>query len=239
MIFYPAIDIQNGKCVRLRQGKVDKTTIFNSNPLRQAQEFIRQGSEWLHLVDLDAAISRSNMNRMFIEEIVGQVDVPIQLGGGIREIRTIEYWVNLGVERIILGTVALKDPNLVRLACKKFPNRIAVGIDSRKSKVVIEGWQKESQITTVELARVFEDVGVAAIIYTDIQKDGMMSGPDFNGTAELAGSVTIPIIASGGISSISDLRKIKTSSPSLNGVICGRAIYERKFSINEAIEALN
>ena len=239
MIFYPAIDIQNGKCVRLRQGKVDKTTIFNSNPLLQAQEFIRQGSEWLHVVDLDAAISRSNMNRIFIEELVGQVDAPIQLGGGIREISTIEYWVNLGVERIILGTVALKDPDLVRLACKKFPNRIAVGIDSCKSKVVIEGWQKESQITTVELAKVFEDVGVAAIIYTDIQKDGMMSGPDFSGTADLAGSVKIPIIASGGISSIGDVRKIKTSSPSLNGVICGRAIYERKFSINEAIEALN
>ncbi len=239
MIFYPAIDIQNGKCVRLRQGKFDKTTIFNSNPLRQAQEFIRQGSEWLHVVDLDAAMSRSDMNRAFIEELVGKVDVPVQLGGGIREIGAVEYWLSLGVERIILGTVALKDPDLVRLACKKFPNRIAVGIDSRKSKVVIEGWQSESKITTVELAKVFEDVGVVAIIYTDVQKDGMMSGPDFSGTADLAGSVKIPIIASGGISSISDLRKIKTRCPSLNGVICGRSIYERKFSITEAIEALN
>ena len=239
MIFYPAIDIQSKKCVRLRQGKVDSSTIFNSSPLIQAQQFISQGSEWLHVVDLDAAISRSNINQTVIEELVFKTDIPIQLGGGIREIETIEFWLNLGVARIILGTVALENPDLVRLACDKFPNRIAVGIDSNESKVVVEGWQKESQITTSELARAFEDVGVVAIIYTDVQKDGMMLGPDFSGTAELANSVTIPIIASGGISSIDDLQKIKTSCPSLNGVICGRSIYEQKFSIKEAKDVLN
>ena len=232
MIFYPAIDIQNGKCVRLRQGKVDKTTIFNSNPLRQAQEFIRQGSEWLHVVDLDAAMSRSNINRRFVKELVGQVDVPIQLGGGIREIKTVEYWLNLGVERIILGTVALKDPDLVRLACKKFPKKIALGLDAKDGKLSLSGWKESSGISTLDFLTEVNDYGISRLIFTDINKDGTKESPNFEETLKVAEISNCPVIISGGVSSIEDIKKAKTLK-NIEGVIVGKAIYDGDIKLEE------
>ena len=239
MILYPAIDLKKGKCVRLLQGKMNKQTIFNNDPLMQAKLFVNQGCEWLHVVDLDGALTQSLVNQKIIKEIIKNLTIPIQLGGGIRHIETIEDWISKGVQRIILGTIALKDPQLVKEACKYFPNKIAVGIDAKNSKVMIEGWVKKSNISMIDLAKSFQDVGVSAIIYTDISKDGMMLGPDFTGTRKLMENVSIPIIASGGISSISDLKEIKKSCPELNGVICGRALYDKKININEAIRVLN
>ena len=165
--------------------------------------------------------------------------IPIQLGGGIRNLKTIEKWISIGVQRVILGTIALRKPQLVKDACKYFPNKIAIGIDSKNSKVMVEGWVKKSNMSVFDLAKSFEDVGASAIIYTDINKDGMMLGPDFNGTRKLSEYVSIPIIASGGVSSISDLRKLKNNCPKLNGVVCGRALYDKKIKVNEAIRVLN
>ena len=239
MILYPAIDLKNGKCVRLIQGKMNRETIFNNDPLVQAKSFSDQGCEWLHIVDLDGALSQSLVNQNLINKIVINVPIPIQLGGGIRNLKTIEKWISIGVQRVILGTIALRKPQLVKDACKYFPNKIAIGIDSKNSKVMVEGWVKKSNMSVFDLAKSFEDVGASAIIYTDINKDGMMLGPDFNGTRKLSEYVSIPIIASGGVSSISDLRKLKNNCPKLNGVVCGRALYDKKIKVNEAIRVLN
>ena len=239
MILYPAIDLKNGKCVRLIQGKMNRETIFNNDPLVQAKSFSDQGCEWLHIVDLDGALSQSLVNQNLINKIVINVSIPIQLGGGIRNLKNIEKWISIGVQRVILGTIALRKPQLVKDACKYFPNKIAIGIDSKNSKVMVEGWVKKSNMSVFDLAKSFEDVGASAIIYTDINKDGMMLGPDFNGTRKLSEYVSIPIIASGGVSSISDLRKLKNNCPKLNGVVCGRALYDKKIKVNEAIRVLN
>ena len=239
MILYPAIDLKNGRCVRLIQGKMNSETIFNYDPLVQAKSFKDQGCEWLHIVDLDGALSQSLENQNLINKIVINVPIPIQLGGGIRNLKTIEKWISIGVQRVILGTIALRKPQLVKDACKYFPNKIAIGIDVKNSKVMVEGWVKKSNISVFDLAKSFEDVGASAIIYTDINKDGMMLGPDFNGTRKLSEYVSIPIIASGGVSSISDLRKLKNNCPKLNGVVCGRALYDKKIKVNEAIRVLN
>ena len=239
MILYPAIDLKKGKCVRLLQGNMNKQTIFNNDPLMQAKLFVNEGCEWLHVVDLDGALTQSLVNQKIIKDIINKVAIPVQLGGGIRHMETIEDWITIGVQRIILGTIAQKDPQLVKEACKNFPNKIAVGIDAKNSKVMIEGWVKKSNISMIDLAKSFQDVGVSAIIYTDIAKDGMMLGPDFTGTKKLMENVSIPIIASGGISSISDLEEIKKSCPELNGVICGRALYDKKINVDEAIRVLN
>ena len=239
MILYPAIDLKKGKCVRLLQGNMNKQTIFNNDPLMQAKLFVNEGCEWLHVVDLDGALNQSFVNKKIIKNIIKNVAIPVQLGGGIRNMETIEDWITNGVQRIILGTIALKDPKLVKEACKCFPNKIAVGIDAKNSKVMVEGWVKKSNMSMIDLAKSFQDVGVSAIIYTDIAKDGMMLGPDFTGTKKLMENVSIPIIASGGISSISDLEEIKKSCPQLNGVICGRALYDKKINVDEAIRVLN
>ena len=239
MILYPAIDLKNGKCVRLIQGKMNRETIFNNDPLVQAKSFEDQGCEWLHIVDLDGALSQSLENQNLINKIVINVQIPIQLGGGIRNLKTIEKWISIGVQRVILGTIALRKPQLVKDACKYFPNKIAIGIDAKNSNVMVEGWVKKSNISVFDLAKSLEDVGASAIIYTDINKDGMMLGPDFNGTRKLSEYVSIPIIASGGVSSISDLRKLKNKCPKLNGVVCGRALYDKKIKVNEAIRVLN
>jgi len=239
MILYPAIDLKEGKCVRLLQGNMNKQTIFNHDPLMQAKLFVSIGCEWLHVVDLDGALTQSLVNQKIIKDIIENVAIPVQLGGGIRHLETIEDWISNGVQRIILGTIALKDPQLVKEACKYFPNKIAVGIDAKNSKVMTDGWVKKSNISVIDLAKSFQDVGVSAIIYTDIAKDGMMLGPDFTGTKKLMENVSIPIIASGGISSISDLEEIKKSCPELNGVICGRALYDKKINVDEAIRVLN
>ena len=239
MILYPAIDLKKGKCVRLLQGNMNKQTIFNNDPLMQAKLFVNEGCEWLHVVDLDGALTQSLVNQKIIKDIIENVAIPVQLGGGIRHLETIEDWISNGVQRIILGTIALKDPQLVKEACKYFPNKIAVGIDAKNSKVMTDGWVKKSNISVIDLAKSFQDVGVSAIIYTDIAKDGMMLGPDLTGTKKLMENVSIPIIASGGISSISDLEEIKKSCPELNGVICGRALYDKKINVDEAIRVLN
>ena len=239
MILYPAVDLKNGRCVRLRQGKINKETVFNTDPLVQAKSFVDKGCEWLHVVDLDGAFSQSLVNQEIIKKLIINVPIPIQLGGGIRNLKTIENFISIGVKRIILGTVALRDPQLVKTACKYFPKKIAIGIDAKNSNVMLEGWVKKSNVSVFDLAKSFEDVGVSAIIYTDISKDGMMLGPDFNGTKNLLECVSIPIIASGGVSSISDLWKLKKACPKLNGVVCGRALYEKKIKVEEAIRILN
>ena len=239
MILYPAIDLKNGKCVRLIQGKMNKETVFNHDPLLQAKSFVDQGCEWLHLIDLDGALSQSLVNQTIIKKIISTVPIPVQLGGGIRNFKTIEHLISVGVQRIILGTIALSDPQLVKKACRYFPNKIAIGIDAKNSNVMVEGWVKKSNMSVFDLAKSFEDVGVSAIIYTDISKDGMMLGPDINGTKKLLECVSIPIIASGGVSSISDLRKLKKECPKLNGIVCGRALYDNKIKIDEAIRVLN
>ena len=200
---------------------------------------MNQGCQWLHIVDLDGAISQSLVNKKIIKKMIKDIPIPIQLGGGIRNLKTIENWISIGVERVILGTVALKDPQLVKEACKNYPNKVAIGIDAKNSNVMVEGWVKKSNISVFDLAKSFEDVGVSAIIYTDISKDGMMLGPDINGTKKLLECVSIPIIASGGVSSISDLRKLKKECPKLNGIVCGRALYDKKIKVNEAIRVLN
>lgn len=239
MIFFPAIDLKDGKCVRLYQGDFDKVTIFNDSPKSQAEKFAQEGAEYLHLVDLNGALEGKSINSDSIKEIIDSLEIPIQLGGGIRTSENIEHWLNLGIERVILGTIATKDPNFVKQACKEFPNKIVVGIDAKNNKVAVEGWGKESNIEVIELAKMFEDSGVAAIIYTDISKDGTMEGADFEGTKALAESVNIPVIASGGISSIEDIKKIKElESSGVSGVISGRAIYENAFSVREAVEIL-
>ncbi|HCR86014.1 MAG TPA: 1-(5-phosphoribosyl)-5-((5-phosphoribosylamino)methylideneamino)imidazole-4-carboxamide isomerase [Alphaproteobacteria bacterium] len=239
MILYPAIDLKDGKCVRLYQGDFDKTTIFNDSPADQASKFAMEGAEYIHLVDLNGALQGRSVNIEPVKSILKAISIPAQLGGGIRTIENIETWLTLGISRVILGTVATKDPELVITACKKFPGRIAVGIDAKNGKVAVEGWYKESDISVIELAKKFENAGVAAIIYTDISKDGTMTGADFEGTADLAKSISIPVIASGGISSLDDLRKIKALEKNgVAGVISGRALYEKAFTIKQALSIL-
>tara|TARA_A100001011_G_scaffold329222_1_gene354352 strand:+ start:123 stop:842 length:720 start_codon:yes stop_codon:yes gene_type:complete len=239
MILYPALDLKNGKCVRLRQGKFDKQTIFNVDPLVQAKSFMNEGCKWLHIIDLDGALSQSLVNQKIIKKLIKNIPIPIQLGGGIRNMKTIEIMISLGVKRVILGTIAIKNPQLVKDACKNFPDKIGIGVDAKNNTVMVEGWLKKSNTTVFDLAKSFEDIGVTAIIYTDISKDGMMRGPDFEGTAKLLQCVSVPIIASGGVSSIADLVKLKNNCPKLNGIVCGRALYDKKIKVDEAIRVLS
>ena len=238
MILYPAIDIKDGKCVRLLKGDMNKETIFNHSPKNQAKQFEELGCEWIHLVDLNGAFEGLPVNHKAVEEILDSVKVPVQLGGGIRSIKTIENWINQGLSRVILGTAAISDPDLVKLAARKFPNKIAVGIDAKNGFVATEGWANTTAITALELAKNLEGVGVCSIIYTDINRDGAMKGPNIEQTEIIANSVSIPVIASGGISSIKDLQNLKNSKAELNGVISGRAIYDKILKIDEAIKLL-
>ena len=238
MILYPAIDLKDGQAVRLLHGDMDKTTVFNDNPAAQALEFVAAGCEWLHLVDLNGAFAGEPVNAAPVEEILKQTRVPAQLGGGIRDMKTIETWIDKGLARVILGTVAVENPDLVREAAREFPGKVAVGIDARNGKVATKGWAEETDVMVTDLAKSFEDAGVAAIIYTDIMRDGAMKGPNVEATADLANAVSIPVIASGGVSSLDDLRALKSCGAALNGAISGRALYDGAIDLKEALDVL-
>ncbi|QPH55548.1 1-(5-phosphoribosyl)-5-[(5-phosphoribosylamino)methylideneamino]imidazole-4-carboxamide isomerase [Pontivivens ytuae] len=238
MILYPAIDLKDGACVRLYKGEMDQATVFNDDPAAQARAFVEAGCEWLHLVDLNGAFAGAPVNAGAVEAILAATDVPAQLGGGIRDLATIETWLEKGLARVILGTVAVRDPELVREAARLFPGKVAVGIDARDGMVAVEGWAETTDITATDLARRFEDAGVAAIIYTDIDRDGAMQGPNIEATAALAHAVSIPVIASGGVSSLDDLRALKASGAPLDGAISGRALYDGRISVPEAMKVL-
>ncbi|HEY5208780.1 MAG TPA: 1-(5-phosphoribosyl)-5-[(5-phosphoribosylamino)methylideneamino]imidazole-4-carboxamide isomerase [Stellaceae bacterium] len=235
MILYPAIDLKGGQCVRLLRGDMDQATVFNSDPAAQARAFAEAGATWIHVVDLDGALAGKSENEIAVRGILGAVAVPVQLGGGIRDHGGIAHWLDAGIARIILGTAALRNPDLVKTACRDFPGRIAVGIDARGGKVAVEGWAEQSDLDALDLARRFEDAGVAAIIYTDIDRDGMMQGVNVEATARLANHTSIPVIASGGVSSLDDIRELK-KYPRIDGAIIGRALYERKFALADALE---
>ncbi len=227
MIFFPAIDLKDGHCVRLYKGEMAKATVFGTDPASQARDFERAGCRWIHVVDLNGAFAGKPVNADAVEAILSSVTVPIQLGGGIRSLATVALWLERGVARVILGTAALKDPDLVIEACRAYPGKIAVGIDARDGRVAVEGWAETSDITALDLARKFEDAGVAAIIYTDIERDGAMGGPNVEATVALARAVTIPVIASGGVSRMGDLSALKDAGGDiLAGVIAGRAVYD-------------
>ncbi len=239
MILYPAIDLKDGNAVRLLRGEMDKATVFNEDPAAQARAFVEAGCEWLHLVDLNGAFAGEPVNAAPVEAILKACDVPAQLGGGIRDMATIETWIDKGLARVILGTVAVENPDLVREAAKAFPGKVAVGIDARNGMVATKGWAEETDVQVTDLARSFEDAGVAAIIYTDINRDGAMQGPNIEATAALAQAVSIPVIASGGVSSLDDLIALRDCGVELNGAISGRALYDGAIDLAEAIRALS
>jgi phosphoribosylformimino-5-aminoimidazole carboxamide ribotide isomerase len=238
MILYPAIDLKDGNCVRLYKGEMEQATVFNDNPAAQAMEFVNAGCEWLHLVDLNGAFAGEPVNGAAVDAILEQTKVPAQLGGGIRDMATIERWLNKGLARVILGTVAVEDPDLVREAARAFPGQVAIGLDARDGMVATRGWAEETDLEVTELARQFEDAGVAALIYTDINRDGAMQGPNVEATAALSRAVSIPVIASGGVSSLGDLRALKASGAPLNGAISGRALYDGAIDLKEALDLL-
>jgi len=238
MILYPAIDLKDGQAVRLLRGEMDKATVFNEDPAAQARAFVEAGCQWLHLVDLNGAFAGEPVNAAPVEAILKTCDVPAQLGGGIRDMATIETWLDKGLARVILGTVAVEKPDLVREAARAFPGKVAVGIDARNGMVATKGWAEETNVGVTDLARSFEDAGVAAIIYTDINRDGAMQGPNIEATADLARAVSIPVIASGGVSSLEDLIALRDCGAELNGAISGRAIYDKAIDLKEALNAL-
>jgi phosphoribosylformimino-5-aminoimidazole carboxamide ribotide isomerase len=237
MILYPAIDLKDGACVRLLRGEMAAATVFGDDPAAQALKFQAAGCEWLHLVDLNGAFAGQPVNGAAVQAILDAVSVPCQLGGGIRDMATIAMWLDKGLARVILGTVAVEDPGLVRQAARAFPGQVAVGIDARKGRVATKGWATETDIQATDLARRFEDAGVAALIYTDIDRDGAMGGPNLAATAALARAVTIPVIASGGVSSLADLLALRDTGV-IAGAISGRALYEGAIDLGQALAAL-
>ena len=238
MILYPAIDLKDGQAVRLLRGEMQKATVFSDDPAGQAAAFVAAGCEWLHLVDLNGAFAGAPVNAAAVEAILARVDVPVQLGGGIRDMATIERWLDKGLARVILGTQAVEDPALVRAAARAFPGQVAVGIDARGGRVATRGWAEETDVEATDLARSFEDAGVAAIIYTDIERDGAMQGPNVAATAALARAVSIPVIASGGLSSLDDLIALRDCGTPLDGAISGRALYDGALDPRVALAAL-
>lgn len=237
MILYPAIDLKDGNAVRLLRGDMEKATTFNTDPAAQAMAFQDAGAQWLHLVDLNGAFAGTPVNATPVEEILRRCKIPAQLGGGIRDMATIETWLSKGLARVILGTVAVENPQLVRDAARAFPGKIAVGIDARDGRVATKGWAEETQVMVTDLAKSFEDAGVAAIIYTDINRDGAMQGPNISATDALARHVQIPVIASGGVSSLQDLIALRDTG-SIAGAISGRALYDGALDLREALTAL-
>jgi phosphoribosylformimino-5-aminoimidazole carboxamide ribotide isomerase len=237
VILFPAIDLKDGRCVRLRQGDMNRATVFNDDAAAQAQSFESAGFEWLHVVDLNGAFAGKSVNADAIRNIRAAIRIPMQLGGGIRDIGGVESWLAAGVTRVILGTAAVRNPALVREAARAFPERVAVGIDARAGMVAVEGWAEESSLSAVELARRFEDAGVAAIIFTDIDRDGMLQGVNVALTAALARAVSIPVIASGGVASVDDIRALNASSAPIAGVVIGRALYDGRIDPAEALAA--
>jgi phosphoribosylformimino-5-aminoimidazole carboxamide ribotide isomerase len=239
VILFPAIDLKDGQCVRLKLGEMSEATVFNDDPAAQAAAFEAQGFEYLHIVDLNGAFAGKPVNGAAVEAILKRVRMPVQLGGGIRDLATIEAWLTKGVRRVILGTVAVRDPALVREACRVFPGRVAVGIDAKGGKVAVEGWAESSTLGAIELASRFEDAGVAAIIYTDIERDGILKGLNLPATAELARATRIPVIASGGLASIDDVRALlRPEYRMLEGAITGRALYDGRIDAKEALALL-
>jgi phosphoribosylformimino-5-aminoimidazole carboxamide ribotide isomerase len=227
VILFPAIDLKDGQCVRLKHGDMTQSTVFNDDPAEQAKRFAAQGFEWLHLVDLNGAFAGRSVNGPAVEAILKAVFIPIQLGGGIRDLAQIEFWLDRGIRRVILGTAALRDPSLVRAACLAFPGRIVVGIDARGGRVAVEGWSTTADVSAVDLARRFEDAGVAAIVFTDIDRDGILTGLNIESTLALARSTSIPVIASGGLASIHDIQRLLNPECAiLEGTIAGRALYD-------------
>ena len=239
MILYPAIDLKDGAAVRLLRGDMNATTVFNEDPAAQARSFVDAGCRWLHLVDMNGAFAGKPVNAEPVEAILKQCNVPAQLGGGIRDMATIENWIEKGLSLVILGTVAVENPSLVRQAALAFPDKIAVGIDARNGMVATKGWAVETDTEVTELAKSFEQDGVAAIIYTDINRDGAMKGPNIEATAALADAISIPVIASGGVSSLADLLALKSCGAALNGAISGRALYDGALDLGAALKALD
>lgn len=239
MILFPAIDLKGGECVRLVHGEMNSATVFNTDPAAQARSFEQQGFEYLHVVDLDGAFAGRPMNANAVDNILKSVKMPVQLGGGIRNMQTVEGWLAKGVRRVIIGTAAVKDPDFVREACRLFPGRVAVGIDAKNGRVAVEGWAAVSETTASDLGKRFEDAGVAAIVYTDISRDGALQGLNVEATLELADAVNIPVIASGGLASISDIeRLLKPDCAKLSGAIAGRALYDGRLDPAQALEMI-
>ena len=239
MILYPAIDLKDGNCVRLVRGDMAQATVFSDQPADQARAFEHAGFAWLHVVDLNGAFAGRPVNRDAVLGILGAIQIPVQLGGGIRNMATIEAWFDAGVRRVVLGTAAARDPALVRDACRAFPACIAVGIDARDGKVAVEGWAESTDLDALELARRYEDAGVTTIVYTDIARDGALQGLDVEATATFASAITIPVIASGGVTSLDDLTALKEQEKcGIEGVICGRALYEGRIDPAQALALL-
>jgi phosphoribosylformimino-5-aminoimidazole carboxamide ribotide isomerase len=239
MILFPAIDLKDGHCVRLVRGDMEQAVVFNEDPAAQAKEFENLGFEWLHVVDLNGAFEGKPINAAAVESVLQNIKMPVQLGGGIRNMETIELWLSKGVARVILGTAALQKPDLVKEACKTFPGKIAVGIDAREGYVAVQGWAEATRVKALDLALKFEDCGVAAIIYTDINRDGALQGVNVEATANLAQHLTTPVIASGGVGTMHDLIELKQEEHSgIIGVIAGRAIYDGRIPIADALAML-
>lgn len=236
MILFPAIDLKDGRAVRLLRGDMAQATVFNEDPAAQARDFAAAGFEWLHLVDLNGAFAGRPVNAAAVEAILAAVDIPVQLGGGIRDIATVERWLSAGVRRVILGTAAVKTPDLVREACRAFPGRVVVGIDARDGRVAVEGWAEASATAALDLAQSFEDAGVAAIVYTDIERDGALAGVNVGATQTLAAALSIPVIASGGVASLDDIAALMAiAKDGVEGVICGRALYDGRIDPKSAL----
>ncbi len=240
MILFPAIDLKDGQCVRLKLGDMDQATVFNDNPGAQARTFQEQGFEYLHIVDLNGAFSGTPVNSSAVEDILSNISIPTQLGGGIRKLETIAHWIEKGISRVILGTVAVRDPELVRIACKEFPGKIVIGIDAKGGKVAVEGWAESSELTAIDLAQKYQDAGASAIVYTDIDRDGILKGLNIESTLDLANSISIPVIASGGLASIEDIKRLMMPDCEiLEGAISGRALYDGRIDVPEALKILN
>ena len=239
MILFPAIDLKNGQCVRLEQGDMTRATVFNLDPAAQAQTFAAARFEYLHVVDLDGAFAGKPMNAHAVEAMLKTVTLPVQLGGGIRDMKTVEGWLSKGVARVIIGTAAVRDPELVKTAARRFPGCVAVGLDARDGKVAVEGWAETSEVTALEIAERFEDAGVAAIIFTDIARDGLLKGLNLDATIALADRITIPVVASGGLASIDDIRAmLMPRARKLAGAIAGRALYDGRLDASAALELI-
>ena len=239
MILFPAVDLKNGQCVRLEQGDMARATVFNLDPADQAKSFATQGFEYLHVVDLDGAFAGKPMNAQAVEAMLSAVTMPVQLGGGIRDLNTVEAWLTKGVARVIIGTAAVRDPELVKSAARTFPGRVAVGLDARDGKVAVEGWAETSEITVRDIAQRFEDAGVAAIIFTDIARDGLLKGLNLDATIELAEAIAIPVIASGGFASIDDVKALlEPRAKKLEGAISGRALYDGRLDPAAALRLI-
>jgi phosphoribosylformimino-5-aminoimidazole carboxamide ribotide isomerase len=239
VILFPAIDLKDGLCVRLEQGDMARVTVFHRDPAAQAQAFAAQGFEYLHVVDLDGALAGKPVNAAAVDRILETTKVPLQLGGGVRDLATVEAWLGKGVARVIIGTAAVRDPDLVKQAARRFPARIAVGLDARAGKVAVEGWAQTSELTALDIARRFEDAGVGAIIYTDIARDGLLTGLDLDATIALADAVSIPVIASGGLASIADVQALlEPRAKKLAGAIAGRALYDGRLDAAAALSLI-